>query len=149
MSLQKLPPVAKSFVTFCSKCQGDKFHTVITHLTTDSAKIVCDICKKKSTFKLIKTKVTLNPARPRVARAVGEKISFGAKKETQQHSEIYQGWLNKYGQLEAIPFSVKNQFKLHQKIQHSKFGFGFVTRVLDDRVEVIFADEVRLLVHQK
>lgn len=149
MSLQKLPPVAKSFVTFCSKCQGDKFHTVITHLTTDSAKILCEICKKKSTYKLVEPKVTLNKTPSRVARAVGEKISFGAKKETQQHSQIYQGWVNKYGHLEAVLFSIKLQFKLNQKIQHSKFGTGFVTRVLDDRVEVIFADEVRLLVHQK
>lgn len=149
MSLQKLPPVAKSFVTFCSKCQGDKFHTVITHLTTESAKILCDICKKKSTYKLVAPKVTLNNSRPRVARAVGEKLTFGAKKETQQHSQIYQGWVNKYGHLDGISFSIKLQFKLNQKIQHSKFGVGFVTRVLDDRVEVIFVDEVRLLVHQK
>ena len=50
---------------------------------------------------------------------------------------------------EAIAYSIKQSFKENQKIQHPKFGLGFVTKVLPDRVDVIFNDEVRTLIHNK
>ena len=146
MNLNTLPSVAKSFVSFCSKCNGDKFHTVIAHVSADSAKVICDICKKKSTYKLSVSKAK----KQAVVRASG-----GVQKTSKQldssasHSKNYESWVSDAGDSLAVNYSIGQDFKLKQKIHHSKFGLGVVTRVLDDRVEVIFADDLRQLVHRR
>jgi hypothetical protein len=145
MRLTVLPGVAKSFVMFCTKCNGDKFHTVITHISSDSAKVVCDICKKKSTFKLgmdVPPKKTVKNSGSSLVKAKNSAIQA-------EHEGIYNKLLEELSAKPSVPYSIRNEFSLHTKIEHSKFGLGVVTRVLDDRVEVIFPDEVRFLVHRR
>jgi len=145
MSLSVLPNVAKSFVMFCTRCNGDKFHTVIAHLSADSAKVMCEICKKKSTYKLGSEKIKKS-----VVKKVGSSFTKEKSSDSKgEHTQIYNKLMKDLSSKEAVPYSIRNDFSLHTKINHSKFGLGVVTRVLDDRVEVAFPDEIRLLVHRR
>ena len=51
-TLLELPDVARSFSHFCKKCDQERLHKVLVHVDDKTAKIECEICKKKSTFKL-------------------------------------------------------------------------------------------------
>jgi hypothetical protein len=145
MSLTVLPSVAKSFVMFCSKCNGDKFHTVITHTAKDAAKVVCEICKKKSTFKLGSDK-----PKTLTVKKTGSSASKSKSQDTSgEHTKIYSKLIEQLSEKTAMPYSIRTDFPAQAKIEHPKFGLGVVTRVLDDRVEVAFADELRLLVHRR
>jgi len=143
MSLSALPSVAKSFVMFCSKCNGEKFHTVMTHTSADSAKVICEICKKRSTYKLGSDKPK------KVIKVKSSSLSGNLVENRDDHNMIYIKLIEEANQVEPKPYNVKAEFGLRQKIQHVKFGLGVVNRVLDDRVEVVFADEVRQLVHRR
>jgi hypothetical protein len=157
MTLSVLPAVAKSFVVFCSKCEGDKFHTVITHLSPDSAKIVCDICKKKSTFKLSAQKTKGSSVSEATQKRLDDRGAGTGRQRSQgkshseshsKHEALYSKLLGEVSSQPSVNYSIHQRFSLKQKLQHSKFGLGVVNRVLDDRMEVVFFDEIRLLVHK-
>ena len=143
MSTAMLPPVAKSFHTFCKKCDADRYHIVLTHTSSTSAKIECEVCHSKKTYTLpkagssmAKKKTTTGPAKvPR------------AKKNS--HADEFNALMLNRGAEKGIPFSIKTKFQSDQKIEHSKFGVGFIKTVLPDRVDVMFSDEVKTLMHNK
>ena len=70
-----------------------------------------------------------------------------AKRNT--HADEYNTLMMNRGAEAGTPFSIKTKFELDQKIQHAKFGAGFVKNVLADRVEVMFEDELKTLIHNK
>lgn len=145
MTTLTLPPVAKSFYTSCKKCGADRYHVVLAHTSSTSAKMQCEICKSKKTFTIPKEGTPKKVVR---TGASSTNKSTGAYKP-RNHSNDYE--LRHQNQLmkEAIAYSIKQTFKENQKVQHPKFGLGFVIKVLPDRVDVIFTDEVRTLIHNK
>lgn len=139
-----LPPVAKSFHTFCKKCDSDRYHTVLAHTSEKSAKLQCEICKSKKTYTLpkegaaVKTKKT--PAVPGAKKAAN-----AARSHSSQYEILNQ---NKMAD-DPIPYSMKTVFKDHQKVNHPKFGIGFVLKTDKDRMDIIFSDEVRTLMQAR
>ncbi|MCS6838112.1 MAG: hypothetical protein NZ480_04630 [Bdellovibrionaceae bacterium] len=136
--INKLPAVAKSFVAYCTHCGADKFHTVLAHIDEDTAKVRCDICQRKTTFRLSQQ---------------GRSSSF--KKVTSSRNtkgsglldnSVYMGLLSQYQNHPEKVYSAQEKYQMHDKIYHPKFKLGFVTRVMDGRIEVLFADQVRQLV---
>jgi hypothetical protein len=119
-------------------------------MSTDSAKIMCDICKKKSTHKIGSRKSPLESKNQIGLKAGAVKPSRAKSLHTiDEHNKIYLKLLEETQDKEAVGYSIRSDFGIKQKIQHAKFGIGVVTRVLDDRVEVAFSDEVRQLVHRR
>lgn len=136
---QELPPVAKSFFTLCKKCDVDRYHKVITHTSATSAKIECEVCHSKRTYTL-----------PKVGGAV-KKATKARSPSTRRnsHADEYNTLMMNRGAEAGTPFSIKTKFSLDQKIDHPKFGAGFVKNVLIDRVDVMFQDELKTLIHNK
>ena len=48
VALETLPAVATKFYNSCKKCKVDRYHNVLAHLTSSSAKLECEVCKTKS-----------------------------------------------------------------------------------------------------
>ncbi len=142
MSQLTLPAVAKSFYTMCKKCGADRYHTVLTHTSSTSAKLQCEICKSKKTYTLPKE------GTPKVAKTVVNKTASGAVKP-RNHASDYELRIQNQMLQDPTQYSIKLSFKENQKIQHPKFGVGFIQKVMSDRVDVIFSDEVRTLIHNK
>ncbi len=65
------------------------------------------------------------------------------------HADEYQALMLNRGTEKGTPFSIKTKFKNDEKIEHGKFGPGFVRAVQPDRVDVMFSDEVKTLMHNK
>ncbi len=144
MTQTSLPPVAKSFFTFCKKCDVDRYHKVITHTSSTSAKIECEVCHSKKTY-------TLPKAGSAMAKKTNKTTSTGAKKTSRKssHADEYGQLMTNHGSEKGLPFSIKSKYELNQKIDHPKFGAGFVKSVLIDRVDVMFQDELKTLMHNK
>lgn len=139
MTQVTLPPVAKSFFTLCKKCDADRYHRVLTHTSNTSAKIECEVCHSKKTYTL-----------PKTGASKVKKISAaGAAAKRTTHSSEYSSLMTMRGSEKGLSFSIRTKFEVNQKIDHPKFGPGFVKNVQSDRIDVMFEDEVKTLIHNK
>jgi hypothetical protein len=144
MTTNVLPPVAKSFHTFCKKCDADRYHRVLAHTSATSAKIECEICKSKKTYTL-----------PKAGASVAKKSTTGGakkvavRKSANSHADEFNALMLNRGAEKGLPFSIKTKFEMDQKIDHPKFGPGFVKTVQTDRIDVMFEDELKTLMHNK
>jgi hypothetical protein len=145
MTTNTLPPVAKSFYAFCKKCDADRYHVVLAHTSASSAKIKCEICGSQKTY-------TLPKAQTRTGKPL---TGAAAKKREQTLSSRKSSHRNEYEMLmsnEGAPtasYSMKGKFEKNTKLDHPKFGIGFIKDAMTDKIEVIFEDEVRTLIHNR
>lgn len=145
MPVNQLPPVAKSFFTFCKKCNADRYHTVLAHTTSKTAKIKCEVCGSQKSYSLPKAGSSATGA-AKVSRTRSA-ASEGARRSS--HNAEYEALLQSQESAKEVSYSIKGKFALNQKINHPKFGVGIVRGVQPDKVEVVFSDEVRNLVHNR
>ncbi|AFY00995.1 hypothetical protein [Bdellovibrio bacteriovorus] len=145
MSMNALPPVAKSFFAFCKKCDADRYHVVLAHTTATSAKIKCEICGSQKTYSL-----------PKAQTKTGKPLTgAAAKKREQTMSSRKSSHRNEYEMLMSndaaatATYNMKGKFEKNTKLQHPKFGLGFIKDALTDKIEVVFEDEVRTLIHNR
>lgn len=145
MSSNVLPPVAKSFYTFCKKCDADRYHTVLAHTSSSSAKVKCETCGAQKTFSL-----------PKAQTRTGKPLTGAAKvKREQTMNSRKSSHRNEYEMLMAnekattVDYNMKSKFEKNQKLQHPKFGLGFIKDAANDKIEVVFEDEIRSLVHNR
>jgi hypothetical protein len=131
--MQTLPEVAKSFQQDCKKCDTLRFHRVLAHIDATSAKVECETCKKKSTLKIGAA------AKPKRKAATKKKVTTAAK--------VYD-WQK---MLEGNPkpgrgYSIKEKFANKEKIEHPKFGVGFIIASVPGRLTALFESEEKTLV---
>lgn len=78
--MSELPAVARSISLECSFCEAERFFKVLTHLSTDAAKLRCEVCGRSKTFRLSESNGG------GVSKAKGKSVS-GAKAATKAGSE--------------------------------------------------------------
>lgn len=144
-----LPAVATKIYIECKKCVAERYFVVMAHKTSDSAKVQCEICKAIKTYKLPKTR------KPPSEKALKALAGAAAKRRATSLENKKNIHMNEYNNLiaaaagDAQNYSMKNKFTVNQKVQHPKFGLGIIKMALFDKIEVIFPDEIRLLVHNR
>lgn len=127
--MAKLPAVATHFYHVCKKCETGRYHRVLAHPTVSSAKLECEVCKKKSTFRLERKK-----------KAVRN------KRESNEVS-VWAQLKREVGVERASPYQMTSHFPVQSAIEHPRFGIGFVTSVQGKRIQVAFEKGSKLLVH--
>jgi hypothetical protein len=145
MPVNQLPPVAKSFFAFCKKCDADRYHVVLAHTTSKTAKIKCEVCGSQKSYSLPKAAGASKTGGAKVTRSRAG--SETARRSS--HNAEYETLMTSHENSKEISYTTKGKFQVNQKINHPKFGLGFVRDVHQDKVEVIFSDEVRNLVHNR
>ncbi len=145
MSMTTLPAVAKSIFVFCKKCDADRYHVVLAHTSATSAKIKCEICGSQKAYSL-----------PKAQTRTGKPLTgAAAKKREQTMNSRKSSHRNEYDMLmsnekaETASYNMKVKFEKNTKLQHPKFGMGFIKEALNDKIEVVFEDEVRTLIHNR
>lgn len=140
----QLPPVAKSFFTFCKKCDVDRYQTVLAHTNSTTAKLECEVCHTKNTYKLPKAqerKSTSTTARKTRASSESQRRS--------SHQAEYDAIMTQHADVKTENYNMKIKFAVNTKVNHPKFGLGFIKSVQPDKIDVIFADEIKTLVHNR
>ncbi len=142
-STNTLPPVAKNFFAFCKKCDADRYHIVVAHTTATSAKLKCEICGASSTYKVQKE----GAPKKALAGAAAKRKEQAATAKKNAHNDEYQKLMDTANN--AANYNMKLKFEMNTKISHPKFGTGVVRSVQPDKIEVMFQDEIRNLVHNR
>ncbi len=145
MSMNALPPVAKSFFTFCKKCDADRYHVVLAHTSSKTAKIKCEVCGSQKAYSL-----------PKAESATGKPLTGAAAKKREQsvnarrssHQAEYDMLMSNQG-ASVVKYNMKAKFDKGAKLDHPKFGMGFIKEAQTDKIEVVFQDEVRTLIHNR
>jgi hypothetical protein len=144
----EMPVVGKSFYTLCKKCDAERYHTVLALTKTASAKIKCQVCGSQKTWKAptAKSAVAKSTA-PRGAAASAKARSEAAKSAA--HSAEYEKMAQTLAAAVEASYSMKAKFDKNTQLKHPLFGLGYVRSVQSEKIEVVFADQVRLLVHNR
>jgi hypothetical protein len=137
--MSALPAVAKSFYTFCKKCNTDRYHMVQNHPTPSSAKMKCEVCGKVQTWKPPKT----------ASQKAAIKKEGVQRKARNTHKDQWELFLQNHGSAPEVEYNTKKKFEPNSVVKHPKFGRGFVKEVMTDKIEVLFEDEVKLLMHNR
>ncbi len=139
----ELPAVAKNIYLECKKCGAERYHRVLAHTTKSSAKVECEICGSKKTYKLAKAKTARKSNIGAISKA------RAASRAAATHEQAYNELKEKCAKNTPINYSMKEKFAADQPVAHPKFGLGFIRSIQKEKIEVVFPDEVRLLVHNR
>lgn len=144
-SLTELPAVARNIHLFCKKCDCDRFHVVVAHTTATSAKVKCEVCGSQKTFKLAKAKAEKAPRKT----ASGAAKKTRAKKVEIDNAAVWADLKTQIGTDKLQPYNMKTKYNLANAIEHPKFGIGFVTNSTNEKIDVVFQEGGRALVHNR
>jgi hypothetical protein len=141
--MSQLPAVAKKVFYPCKKCETDRYQVVTAHLSLTSARLECEVCKTKNSFKLDEPK-------PR-AKSRSRSAVPGKKSASTRASAHVARWteLRDKADGKPMPYNMKAAFEVGSVLQHPKFGLGFVVLATGQAIQVIFEDAERSLVHNR
>ncbi len=140
MSTNTLPPVARNINVFCKKCDVDRYFKVIAHTSETTAKLKCEVCGCSQKLSLEKEG---KPATTRKTTTTKPRATTknGAKSMWLNLQEQHKG--------QAIPYTVATQFRDQQSLVHPSFGVGYVTKTHAHKIEVLFAEGTKELMHAR
>ena len=141
--MEKLPAVAKNTYYPCSKCEADRYHRVLAHLSATEARLQCEVCGSKRKMKIgakASTKVSVTRKTTKAPTS-----SRGAA----AHANLWQELKEKYGDIPAETYALSGDYRAHSLIQHPLFGIGVVTHAHPNKIEVCFEQGVKTLLHRR
>ena len=143
--LKELPAVARNINLPCKKCGVDRYFVVVAHTSATSAKVKCEVCGAQKTFKLGAEKKAKAPGTGR-GNSLKEKA---AAKRASEYSALFNDLKTQIGMSNVQPYQMNKKYAMATAIQHPKFGVGFVTSAVGDKIEVAFEEGARSLVHNR
>jgi len=145
METKTLPPVAKSFYHECSKCGTERYFKVLAHTSTTAAKIECEVCGAKRKYTI--AKATKKKATKK--KATKKKTTRKTRKKAEElHAEAYSAFEKKFSGKAPVSYTASGKFSSEMVIDHPSFGIGYVTLCVPHKIEVVFKEGVKSLVHQ-
>lgn len=152
MTNTELPPVAKSFYTLCKKCEAERYHVVLAHTSEKSAKIKCEVCGSQKSYTLPRTakKASASTAAKGTApKTPGRRGKNSEESRRASHLAEYESLLQANDANPTQTYSMKAKFENNHKLNHPKFGLGIIRSAQPEKIEVVFQDEVRSLIHNR
>jgi len=124
--------------SFCSKCELTLAHTVIAMVAGRPVKVECNTCHGVHRFRG-------PPGGASPTGSVAMRKAARPAREKKSEVEFEEALAAKKGA--PLPYSPKRSFEVDQVVDHPTFGRGFVTTVRDDKVEIAFRTDVKILIH--
>ena len=140
---------------WCTRCRMDLGHRIVAMVGGAPKRVVCLTCNSEHNYR-----APHNDKRPAVVvRGKGQESAAPAKTAAQRvtlkaraEKERYDGWAKRtLGKaVDAFTrYSMNHTFREGELVIHSKFGEGYVERVLEGaKVSVMFRDGARTLAHR-
>lgn len=129
----------KEVLSYCGKCKLPLGHIIVSMKDTATiGKVKCNTCQAVHMYKDPATK----------AKKVK---NTSTRKRAKKTVSVGQLWMDEMGKAsgKARPYSIRERFIAGDIIDHKKFGPGIVQTLIDDKIEVLFQHEMKLLVHGK
>ena len=131
----------KEVLSYCGKCKLPLGHTIVSMKDPATiGKVKCNTCQAQHMYKDPATK----------AKKV-KSTAKRSKKASKKTVSVGQLWMEEMGKAsgKAKAYSIREKFIAGDIIDHKKFGPGIVQELIDDKIEVLFQHELKLLVHGK
>lgn len=126
----------------CNKCDLNLAHTIIAMVGTAIKRVKCNTCNSDHMF--------------RGVQPLQKAASFAAPRKTTARvpkSEVkvigFDELLKGKDLTKAKKYSIKETFKVDDVVDHPTFGFGIVSAVRVDKVDITFKSDVKTLAHGK
>lgn len=143
--MAQLPKVASNIHIECKKCAQERYHRVVAHVNETSIKVECEVCHSKRTHKINEGNDTVKAAKAEKTKKPSKRAPKGPS-QTEIQNAKFKELLDKNGEAKALPYRMANVYQVDMKIEHPKFGVGFVAASFPDKIEVVFEDINRSLV---
>lgn len=129
----------KEVLSHCGKCKLALGHTIVSMKDTATiGKVTCNTCGATHNYK--------DPASK--TKRVKSKST---RKSTKRTVSVGQFWMEEMSKAsgKARAYSIRELFDEGEIIDHKSFGPGIVQKKEEDKIEVLFQHEIKLLVHGK
>lgn len=143
--MTELPAVARNINLACKKCNCDRYHVVVAHTTSTSAKVRCEVCGSTKTFKLQKARERTKSS----SSSSGTKTRATRKPSGPDPLQMWNELKEQIGVEQLLPYNMRTKYHLANAINHPKFGIGFVTNATSEKIDVAFQEGGRALVHNR
>ena len=128
--------VGQDIDSYCNKCKRVLAHVIIAMKDVKPGRVECKTCNGAHAYK------ATAPKKRGAATAETKKINalLVEYKNAMAGKDISQ----------ARRYKISESFEPDDIMDHKKFGVGLVSRVLvDSKIEVVFNDGTKVLVHQR
>jgi hypothetical protein len=122
----------------CPKCKADTQHVVVSKYEDEIRRVQCNPCGD------------VHPYRKPRGESEEEELTPAQKKKAAKAKPTWEQVMAKNAKKTPKPYQLGDYFKEMELLSHPKFGVGFVTENIgDDKIEVTFKDDKRVLVHNR
>lgn len=122
----------------CPKCKADTQHVVVSKYEDEIRRVQCNPCGD------------VHPYRKPRGEGEEEEPAPPVKKKAVKAKPTWEQVMAKHAKKQPKPYQLGEYFKEMEVLSHPKFGVGFVTENIgDDKIEVTFKDDKRVLVHNR
>lgn len=122
----------------CPKCKADTQHVVISKYEDEIRRVQCNPCGD------------VHPYRKPRGESDEEEATPAVKKKPQKAKPTWDQVMAKNAKKQPKAYQLGDYFKEMEVLSHPKFGVGFVSENIgDDKIEVTFKDDKRVLVHNR
>jgi hypothetical protein len=121
----------------CGKCKLDTVHVITAVDETKIKKVMCKICMSYHAYK---------PAEGDSQEATKKKAAKTTKRRTRRKKD----WATLVADIEdaSLPqYRITDDYSTSPGVRHAKFGVGVITNVASNKIEVVFQDGIKELVH--
>jgi len=134
----KSKTVGSYTVTTCNRCNNEMNH-IISALNSDSsiAQVKCMVCSSIHKYK----KISLEPK----TKQITKRTTSSSGSYYKLFNEAKERATNKV----SLKYSIGNTYSKNTLIDHISLGEGVVLNSYDSKIEVLFKDGVKILVHNK
>lgn len=130
----------KEILSYCGKCKLPLAHIIVSMKDPQTiGKVTCSTCKATHAYKDPATKTKKVKSKVQGTRKSRKSISVGDL------------WIEEMNRAsgKARQYGIRETFTTGEIIDHKKFGPGIVQNTVEDKIEVLFQHEIKLLVHGK
>ena len=122
----------------CPKCKADTQHVVVSKYEDEIRRVQCNPCGD------------VHPYRKPRGESDEEEPAPPVKKKAVKAKPTWEQVMAKHAKKQPKAYQLGDYFKEMEVLSHPKFGLGFVTENIgDDKIEVTFKDDKRVLVHNR
>ena len=122
----------------CPKCKADTQHVVVSKYEDEIRRVQCNPCGD------------VHPYRKPRGESDEEEPAPPVKKKAVKAKPTWEQVMAKHAKKQPKAYQLGEYFKEMEVLSHPKFGVGFVTENIgDDKIEVTFKDDKRVLVHNR
>lgn len=122
------PKVGGEVDAFCTKCELLLAHTILAMVGAKIARVRCETCKAEHAYRgSVVPKSAGKPKKPSARALAAEKVVIAWEERLKAND------LSK-----ARKYSPKEAFIIDEVINHPTFGYGIVTAIRGDKIDVAF-----------